>query len=93
MRDTPMFKRKNREDRRLMKKLWSSFEIVAHHVLASGGRTSIEWLANCAYWHDKRVNMFLTSHNLLKARCRGCAVGVVDDAGIPMKPWHIATND
>ena len=77
-----------------MKKLWTSFEVVAHHVLRKGGRVAIEWPANCAYWHDKRVRAFVKAHGLDKARCRGCAVGIVDDAGIPMpKPWHIATND
>ena len=77
-----------------MKKLWTSFEVVAYHVLRTGGRVAIEWPASCAYWHDKRVRAFVKAHKLDKARCRGCAVGVVDDVGTPMpKPWHIATND
>ena len=77
-----------------MKNLWASFEIIAHHVLASGGRIAIEWPASCAYWHDKRVRAFVKAYHLEKARCRGCAVGMVDDAGVPMaKPWHVATND
>ena len=77
-----------------MKKLWTSFEVIAHHVLKTGGRVAIEWPANCAYWHDKRVRAFVKVHQLDKARCRGCAVGVVDDAVTPMpKPWHIATSD
>ena len=77
-----------------MRKLWSSVEVIAHHVLRTGGRLAIGWPANCSYWHDKRVRAFVRIHQLEKARCRGCAVGVVDDAGIHMpKAWHIATND
>ena len=49
VRDTPKFKRKGREDRKLMKQLWSSIETVAHRVLADGGRITIEWPANWAY--------------------------------------------
>ena len=31
---------------------------------------------------------------LSKAYCRGCAMGLKDDANLPMsKPWYIATND
>ena len=77
-----------------MKKLWTSFEVIAHHVLRTGGRVAIEWPASCANWHEKRARAFVKAHQLDKARCRGCAVGVVDDVGTPMpKPWHIATND
>ena len=46
-RDKPSFIKKNREDRLLMKKLWTSFEVVAYHVLRTGGRVAIEWPANC----------------------------------------------
>ena len=37
-----------------MKKLWTSFEVVAHLVLKAGGRIDIEWPFNCAYWHGKK---------------------------------------
>ena len=69
-----------------MKKQRVSFEVVAHNVLNAGGRIAIEWPANCAYWHDKRVRAFVKAYHLEKAR-RGCAVGMVDYAGV------LATND
>ena len=41
-----------------------------------------------------RVRAFAKAYHLEKARYRGCAVGMVDNAGAPIaKPWHIATDD
>ena len=39
------------------------------------------------------MRKFLDRHGLQKAYCRGCAVGLKDDVGVPIaKPWRIETN-
>ena len=57
-RHNTSFKKKDREDRLVMKNFWTSFENVAHLVFKAGGRIAIEWPFNCAYWHDKKGACF-----------------------------------
>ena len=39
------------------------------------------------------MRRFCKKHGLVRAYCRGCAVGLKDDAGVPIaKPWRMVTN-
>ena len=59
-----------------------------------GWAIAIEWPASCEHWHRRAVIKLQRELGLSKAHCRGCAMGLMDDANLPIaKPWHIATND
>ena len=59
-----------------------------------GGKCAIEWPSGCEYWRDARILSLLEELGMRKAHAHGCAWGLVDPKGIPVKkPWTIATND
>ena len=74
--------------------MWENFETLAREVHAWGWKIAIEWPYNCRYWKLKKVRDLLRDCGCQIARIRGCAVGLVDDLGVPIaKPWHVVTND
>ena len=54
----------------------------------------MEWPTNNQYWGFASVNEFVSEYELDKTRFHGCALGLKNAAGLPVKkPWTIATND
>ena len=54
----------------------------------------MEWPTGNAYWGFSSVNDFVSTYCLEKARFHGCALGLENDKGEPIKkPWTIATDD
>ena len=83
-----------KEHKRLFKKIWTAFTIVGRECQSHGGKIAIEWPQGCEYWRMKTVDKFLNDLQLRKVRIDGCALGLTDEKGIPIrKPWTIATND
>eukprot|EP00972_Heterocapsa_arctica_P030506 4491895-Heterocapsa_arctica.AAC.1 len=77
----------------LFNKIWANFELVAVECITHGGRIAIEWPTGCAYWNYTKVKEFLQVFQLQPAKCNGCAMGLVNDHGAPIKkPWTISTN-
>jgi hypothetical protein len=71
--------------------------VLARAVIAAGGDISFEWPASCTLWEDQEVKDMISEFGLKKARCDGCALGVVAQRasvrGRPMqKAWEIATT-
>ena len=54
---------------------------------------AVEWPKGCTYWKLPKVKGILDKHGLDKSDFDGCAVGIVNADGIPLKkPWSVATN-
>ena len=94
VRHTGKFKRRLRMHIREYSSLWKNFETLAREVTGWGWSVAIEWPASCRYWRRKEVAKLQKDLDLRTAQCRGCAMGLVDDANLPIaKPWHISIND
>ena len=92
-RHTEKFQKNLRAKRAYARTLWKNFERTAELALQFGWGIAIEWPNACSYWKWPAVTKFLERHGLRKAYCRGCAVGLKDDMGVPIaKPWRIETN-
>ena len=77
-----------------MKKMWENLMPVADANRRRGGRIAIEWPSANDYWKLPFVEDFMVKFGLYKAKCQGCAYGLCDDDGTPIKkPWTIATDD
>ena len=75
-------------------KIWDTFTDVATECCKHEGKIAIEWPQNCAYWKFPQVDDFIEQHGLKKVHIHGCALGLVDGHGNPIKKaWTIATND
>ena len=77
---------------RIFHKLWQSmlmfFDIVEVPV-----KIALEWPKGCRYWTLPKVERFLKRNGLHKYNFDGCALGVTDQRGEPIKkPWTVATN-
>eukprot|EP00972_Heterocapsa_arctica_P078690 11603420-Heterocapsa_arctica.AAC.1 len=67
---------------------------VALECVKHGVRVAIEWPTGCANWRYPKVPESLETFQLQIAQCNGCAMGQINDNGVPIKkPWTIATND
>ena len=74
--------------------IWHTFQKVARANHINGGKCAIEWPKNCTYWKIPEVQRLMKDLGLVFVECHGCAMGVVDSKGRPLKkPWYIATND
>ena len=94
VRHTESFKKRLRRHLRVFSQIWSNFVKLAKEVHGWGWSIAIEWPASCKYWQRRPVIKLQHELGLSKAHCRGCAMGLMDDANLPIaKPWHIATND
>ena len=83
-----------RQHHKLFKQLWLSAVEVAHEVRNVGGRVAIEWPRNCAYWRWNCVRKLAKEMGFRFAKFDGCAFGLKDPEGVPMrKPWMLATDD
>ena len=83
--------------RRIFKKIWANFEVVADECAAKGGKIAIEWPKGCLYWRYREVKKLLERHGLKKHSFHGCMYGLVSIRpkfkGMPIqKAWTIATN-
>ena len=76
------------------KAIWKSFVPIALECNKHGGKVAIEWPTGCSYWKLPEVKGFMSYLCLKQAQCHGCALGLTDKDGKPIKkPWTIATND
>ena len=83
-----------KEHKRSFSKIRASFKIVAKGCHKHGGRIAIEWPKGCEYWRTKHVEQYIRFLMLSKVHINGCALGLLDNGGIPiLKPWAIATDD
>lgn len=74
-------------------KLITNFRVVAREVRERGGDVSFEWPTQCSLWGDHEVVEMLEELSLNQVHLHGCAAGLQDDAGVPVKkPWTIATT-
>ena len=81
------------QHRTLFRSLFTNFEILADIVIGRGGVVCIEWPTPCKYWRDPQVLAFTRKHNFVKTQLHGCAYGLQNRKGNPMKkPWSICTN-
>ena len=80
----PSFQRNQKHLQSVARQLWCNFEIVAERALRWGWVIVIEWPNSCKYWEWPAVRRSIERHGLLKAYCRGCAVGLKDGSGVPI---------
>ena len=88
---------KIREHRRIFKKLWKNFELVAEACIAAGGKVAIEWPRNCTYWKLFRVRQFIRRHDLHEYKLDGCMYNLRSKVKqkygkLLTKPWSIYSN-
>eukprot|EP00972_Heterocapsa_arctica_P001538 221784-Heterocapsa_arctica.AAC.1 len=69
----------------LFDQIWAKLTRVALECLKHGGRVAIEWPTGCAYWRYPKVLEFLETFQLQSAQCNGCAMGLINDNGVPIK--------
>jgi hypothetical protein len=65
--------------------IWAKFELVAAECINHGGRIAIEWPTGCAYWNYPKVIQFMEVFQLQKVTCHGCALGLCNEHGVPIK--------
>jgi len=83
------------EHRRLMNKLWASFELLAQAIVDRRGDVCIEWPKGCSYWKLPKVRAFLARYQMLDAIFHGCMFNlqsVVHAGKHILKPWRISTT-
>ena len=79
--------------KRKAKKLFGVLEKLAIINAKHQGTLAIEWPTSCSYWSWPCVQDLVRVHGLVKINIHGCALGLVDKEGKPIKkPWTIATN-
>ena len=90
VRHTEEFQRRLRGHTNILKNMWANFVTLARGVRGLGWSIAIEWPASCKYWHRRMVINLQRELGLTKAHCSGCAMGLMDDANLPIaKPWHM----
>ena len=89
----PNANEKTKEHLKVFRKLISNFRTAAREVMERGGDVSFEWLTQCSLWGDSEVIEMLEELSLNQVHLHGCAAGLQDDAGVPVKkPWTVATT-
>ena len=74
------------------KKIWKSFEDFMK-LLDREVSIAMEWPRGCTYWKLPAVRRFKEQHALEHHDFDGCATGLMNMHGDPIKkPWTIATN-
>ena len=78
---------------KLFETMWESFTAVAPHIRNSGNLMAIEWPKRCRYWAFPQVVAQIQQYGLVPADVDGCAYGLQNRDGRPMrKPWRIYTD-
>ena len=72
-------------ERDLFDRLWHNFEKAARATHAKGGSVAIEWPKTCIYWRLPEVQALMRNLGMEMVECHGCAFGVVDQNGRPLK--------
>ena len=74
-------------------RVWAKTERLAREDRKLGGRIAIEWPKTCMYWGYPRVKRLISELGIIKAECHGCAFGLHDSQGVPIKkPWYVYTD-
>ena len=74
------------------KRIWRSFEDFMKRV-TKDVHIAIEWPRGCTYWKLPMVKRFLGQHGLEMHYFDGCATGLADSKGDPIrKAWTVATS-
>ena len=84
----------------IQRKLFAGFQVLCREVedLRDGCLNpfvAIEWPKTCQYWHWRTTKNFLVNHHreLESSLVHGCAVGLVDQRGVPVKKiWRVDTD-
>ena len=76
------------------KRLFKSFSKRAERVLNHGGTVTFEWPRPCSGWKRPDVVAFFEKHpQFMTVDFEGCAVGLTDRNGYPIKkPWKLKTT-
>ena len=81
----PSARKKVANHRKLFNLLWKSFEAFLDEMGHLSPSIAIEWPKGCTYWKLPKVKSILDKHGLDKSDFDGCAVGIVNADGIPLK--------
>ena len=76
--------------------MFSRFRRHAETVLHQGGSVSFEWPGDCDSWARDDVSAFFReyAHVFTPATFHGCALGLKDSNGYPIKkPWKVMTSN
>ena len=69
------------------------FITLAEIVLKNGGEVSFEWPRYCTGWRLPELVRFIAKWKLYTVAVDGCATGLVDKSGVPIKkPWQFITS-
>ena len=91
--DKPGSKKKLKGQRRLSIRMLKNFIKVAEQVLSQGGTVSFEWPKNCSGWKLPLLLEFIARHGLYEAITDGCAFGIENHLGDPLKKsWRVVTS-
>ena len=89
----PNADQKMKEHLKVFRKLIANFRKAAKEVMERGGDVSFEWPTQCSLWGDSEVIEMLEELSLNQVHLHGCAAGLRDDTGVPVKkPWTVATT-
>ena len=90
---TPKQKRELARKRALSIRLLEHFAEVAEFAYKLGGEVSFEWPGYCSGWIQKPLVDLIQKLDLYTARPDGCACGLRDSNGVPIKkPWRFVTS-
>eukprot|EP00973_Karenia_brevis_P081544 11303456-Karenia_brevis.AAC.1 len=74
--------------------LLANFIWIAEEILKNGGEVSCEWPRYCTGWMLPELVDFICRHSLYTANLDGCAVGLTDAAGTPIKKlWRFVCSN
>jgi hypothetical protein len=73
-------------------RLWISLKSFLR-MLNCDVHIALEWPRKCRYWKSTKVSKLLIQYKMITYNFDGCALGMKDQKGIPLKkPWTVATN-
>ena len=90
------FKKKLKQKVKESRELFSRFRRHAETVLHQGSSVSFEWPRDCDSWARDDVSAFFReyAHVFTPATFHGCALGLKDSNGYPIKkPWKVMTSN
>ena len=79
--------------RAISRKMLARFIYLAEIVLKQGGEISFEWPRFCSGWRLPELIDFIVKWDLYTCAVDGCAFGLKDKDGVPIKkPWPFITS-
>ena len=69
------------------------FRLLGKTIISNGGSVSFEWPRFVTGWLRTEVITMMHEFQMYSAVFNGCAVGLTDDSGVPVKkPWRVVTT-